>query len=61
MTDPDAYLYREHTMAPARSPKLSAIETAVSMLKEGRLRSEIVRATGLTAEQVNEIREGIKP
>lgn len=34
---------------------------AAEMAKQGALRSEIVRATGLTADQVNEIKERVKP
>jgi hypothetical protein len=34
---------------------------ATQMAKDGALRSAIVRATGLTADQVNEIKERIKP
>lgn len=34
---------------------------AVEMAKQGALRSAIVRATGLTADQVNEIKERVKP
>jgi hypothetical protein len=34
---------------------------AIQMAKDGALRSAIVRATGLTADQINEIKERIKP
>ena len=64
MTDPDDYLYREHTLPPAqpaKSRKLQTIEAAVTMLKRRARISTVVRATGLTAEQVNEIRARIKP
>lgn len=37
------------------------IQCAVSLAKQGALRSKIVRETGLTAEQVNEIKERVKP
>lgn len=34
---------------------------AVKMAKQGALRGAIVRATGLTADQVHEIKERVKP
>lgn len=37
------------------------LELATEMAKRGELRSAIVRATGLSAEQVNEIKERVRP
>ena len=37
------------------------LETAVRMAKAGELRSAIVRATGLRAEQVDEIKQRLRP
>ena len=37
------------------------LELATKMAREGALRSAIVRATGLTADQVAEIKERVKP
>jgi hypothetical protein len=37
------------------------LELAAEMARQGALRSAIVRATGLTAEQVNEIKERVRP
>jgi len=37
------------------------LSLAAEMAKQGALRSAIVRATGLTADQVAEIKERVKP
>lgn len=37
------------------------LELAAEMARRGELRSAIVRATGLSADQVNEIKERIRP
>lgn len=37
------------------------LELAADMVRRGELRSAIVRATGLSAEQVAEIKELVKP
>jgi len=37
------------------------IERAIALLKSGALRSTVVRETGLSAAQIAEIKERIKP
>lgn len=37
------------------------LELATEMAKRGELRSAIVRATGMSAEQVNELKERVRP
>jgi hypothetical protein len=59
MTDPDAYLTREHTSVPPPQ-QFATLDEAYEMLKRGALRSEVLRITGLTAAQIDELRKRAK-
>ena len=59
MTGPDDYLLREHVITTA-PPKFATIDKAYEMLKRGASRAEVVRASGLSALQVGELKERIK-
>lgn len=59
MTDPDAYLTREHVITSS-PPKFASIDKAYEMLKRGASRAEVVRASGLSALQVGELKERAK-
>jgi hypothetical protein len=53
--DPDQYLHTQHTNHRCPKP-LIKLDEGYEMLKRGASRSEVVRRTGLTAEQVGELK-----
>jgi hypothetical protein len=57
--DPDGYLAREHVSFPF--PKLMAtLDEAYELLKRGALRSEVLRKSGLSADQIDELKRRIQ-
>lgn len=60
MTSPDDYLASQHTTIADDRKQFVSLDRAYELLKAGYSRAEVVRASGLTAEQVAELKIRVK-
>jgi translation initiation factor 2B subunit (eIF-2B alpha/beta/delta family) len=51
----DDYLNSQHTTIKHDRPAMISLDKAYELLKQGYSRAEVVRASGLTAKQVDEL------